>query len=423
MVAQVIFKFSRVIALTLWLGAVLGSSQVIAQRGPTPVEVVPVVVRNLQEEVSFIATFEADVSTTVGAVVAGRVIEAKVREGDRVVLGKTVLIQLDRTWRGIALREAEASVARARQKWDRLKRGYRSEEVAQRRAEVEEEKAFLARSEQDFKRAGRLYHKELISLSEFQRFQADYLAAKQKQEGVLAALLLAETGPREEEIGEAEAEFREAKARYDKIAYELDQTTLRAPLTGYLVEKYVEVGTWVNPGDPIADLIDIDPIYAAGPVGERKIGLLRKGLPATVVVDAIPEQSFRGTVTHIVPRADPQSRTFPVKVRISNRDGRLKSGMLARVTVKVGKARSGFLVPKDAVVRHGIDEVIFIVEDGLARQYKVKTGRAVEGLMEVYHGTLKAGQEVVILGNESLSDGAKVRKVNHGDRGVAPRSR
>ena len=82
------------------------------------------------------------------------------------------------TWRVIALREVEASVARARQKWDRLKRGYRSEEVAQRRAEVEEEKAFLVRSEQDFKRAERLYHDELISLSEFQRFQADYLAAK-----------------------------------------------------------------------------------------------------------------------------------------------------------------------------------------------------------------------------------------------------
>ena len=83
------------IALILWLVSVFGSSQVIAQRGPTPVEVVPVVAGSLQEEVSFIATFEADVSTTVGAVVAGRVIEAKVREGDRVVLGKTVLLQLD----------------------------------------------------------------------------------------------------------------------------------------------------------------------------------------------------------------------------------------------------------------------------------------------------------------------------------------
>ena len=215
-VGQVIFKFSKAMGLILWFVAVLGSSQVIAQRGPTPVEVVPVVAGILQEEVSFIASFEADVSTTVGAVVAGRVIEAKVREGDRVVLGKTVLIQLDRTWRKIALREAEASVARVRQKWDRLKRGYRSEEVAQRRAEVEEEKAFLARSEQDFKRAGRLYHDDLISLSEFQRFQADYLVAKQKQVRVLAALLLAESGPREEVIGEAEAEFRLSPAIWSR---------------------------------------------------------------------------------------------------------------------------------------------------------------------------------------------------------------
>ncbi|MFQ5541229.1 MAG: efflux RND transporter periplasmic adaptor subunit [Candidatus Binatia bacterium] len=418
-----VFKFSRTIGLLLWLVAVLSSTRVLAQRGPIPVEVVPVVSRTLQEEVSFIATLEADISTTVGAVVSGLVVESDVREGDPVVSKKTVLVQLDRTSREIALREARASIDRAQEEWKKLKRGYRSEEVAQRRAEVEEQKALLARAEQDFRRAERLFRDELISLAELQRVESEYLAAREKQGRVLAAFQLAQAGPRQEDIARAEAEFREAKARRDLIAYELSRTTLFASITGFLVRKYVEVGTWVNPGDPVADLVSLDPVYAAGPVGERKIGLLRKGLRATVVLDAFPGQSFEGSVAYIVPRADPQSHTFPVKVRVSNRDGRLKSGMLARVTVKVGDGHPGFLVPKDAIVYQGADEVIFIVENGLAKQYKVKTGRAVKGLKEVYHRALKPGQEVVVLGNESLSDGAKVRKVNHRNRTGVPRSR
>jgi len=110
-----------------------------------------------------------------------------------------------------------------------------------------------------------------------------------------------------------------------------------------------------------------------------------------------------------------------VKVRIPNEDGRLKSGMLARVTVSVGNKHSVLLVPKDAVVRRGADEVVFVVENGVAKQVKVKTGRAVQQLMEIHNSGLKPNQEVVIIGNESLTGGAKVRKVNRKDQGQAPK--
>jgi multidrug resistance efflux pump len=410
-------SYVRVISLLF----VVTHAEVFAQRGPIPVEVATLVVRTLQEEVSFVATIEPNIATTVGAVVAGRVIRSDVREGDRVV-ARGVLMKLDPTAREIALREMRAAVEKARQEWERLRLGYRSEEIDQRRAEAEEQKALLARAKQDFGRAERLYGNELISRAEFERSQSEYLAAKEKHERTRAALRLAEAGPRKEEIGRAEAEFREAQARHDLIAYELDQTILRAPITGYLVKKYVEVGTWVNRGNPVVDLVDIDPVYATGPVGERQIDLLRDGLQATIMVDALSGKRFQGKVAHIIPQADPQSRTFPVKVRIPNRDGRLKSGMLARVTVTVGNARQGFLVPKDALVRRGADDVIFIVEDGSAREYGVKIGRAFEGFMEVENRALQPGQEIVIVGNESLSDGAKVRKVDSRNRGATPRN-
>ena len=219
-----------------------------------------------------------NITTTAGAVVSGRVVKAEVREGDPVERGKTLLMQIDRTSREIALRAADASVAKNREKWQRLRRGYRLEEVAQRRAESEEQKAILPRIEQDFKRGERLHRDELISLAELERLQSEFRAAKEKHGQTLAALQMAEAGPRREEIAEAEAELREAQARYDLIAYELDRTTLRAPLTGFLVRKYVEVGTWVKTGNPIADLVDLNLVYASGPVGERKISLLQKAL-------------------------------------------------------------------------------------------------------------------------------------------------
>jgi len=191
----------------------LSGFPVLAQPFPVPVEVAAVVSQTVQEEVSFIATLEPDITTTVGAVVAGRVTRAEVREGDRVVRGKTLLMQIDRTSREIALRAAEASVAKNREKWEGLRRGYRQEEVAQRRAESEEQKAIRSRSEQDFKRGERLYRDDLISLAELERLQSEHLAAKEKHGRTLAALQMAEAGPRREVIAEAEAELREAKAR------------------------------------------------------------------------------------------------------------------------------------------------------------------------------------------------------------------
>ena len=106
-----------------------------AQRGPIPVRVAAIQEQRLVEEISFVATLEPNVTTTVGAMVAGRINKIGVREGERVVAGKTMLVELDRRAREIALRETEAVVERTRQKWGQLKTGYRREEVAQRKAE------------------------------------------------------------------------------------------------------------------------------------------------------------------------------------------------------------------------------------------------------------------------------------------------
>ena len=382
--------------------------------GPRPVAVktAPVQSKAIPEEVSFIGTIEPNVATTAAAVVAGRVAAAGFREGDAVAAGKTVLLQVDRGRREIALRERAAAVARAKKQWDKVREGSRSEEVAQRLAAAKEQEAILQHHERDLERARRLHEGRLISLAEFQKVESDYLAAREKYGSARAALDLTRSGARAEDIAMAEAEHEEARARMDAVAYEIDRSTLRAPISGFIVRKHVDVGDWVNAGEPVADLVDLDPVFASGPVGERKIARLRTGLPANVTLDAFPGEVFSGEVAHIVPQADTRSRSFPVKVRLANARGRLKAGMLARVTVIVASGEPSVLVPKDAVVRRGPDEVVFVVSNGQAKAVKVSTGRGYRALLEIAGGDLKPGQQVVTLGNEVLRDGAKVQMGN-----------
>lgn len=450
----------------LLLSALSGPPPALGQRPPVPVVpvvVAPVTERAVGEEVTFIGTVEPDHAVTVQAAVQGRVIRADLREGERVVEGRTILAELDRTPKELALREARALAAKAREEWQKLSRGYRQEEIDEAREavaraearlrdllagarsqEIEQARSAVAaaeatriQAEREFQRMDRLAAQGLVATQERERAWHEYEVAKSReraareqmalleagarQEQIEAARAevrqakerqkLMEAGPRPEEIAQAEAEYRRATAAVERVEDDLARMRIVAPLTGFLVKKRVEAGAWVRPGDPVADLIDLDPIYVVGPVNEREIARLRLGGPARVRLDAYPKRAFRGEVAQIVPQADPQSRAFPVKVRIANPDHLIKSGMFARVTLEIGAGRKGVFVSKDAVVQREGGVGVFVVLDGVARYRPIRAGRAEAGLVEVMDGSLSAGEEVVVLGNEALQDGAKVRKV------------
>jgi multidrug efflux pump subunit AcrA (membrane-fusion protein) len=405
--------FHAVHVIPLALAVVLTVAGRAAAQGPPrpqaiPVKVAPVQERPVVEETTFIATVEPSVTATVGAEVEGRVIAVPMREGEYVQEGKSVLIRIDAGPREIQLREARAAVDKARQELAMLHRGSREEEIEQRAAEVAEQKALMDRAEQDYRRAQRLHRDEMISTAELQGAESVYLAAKQKHQRTDAAFRMARTGPRPEEIAQAEAELAQARARADRIGDEIRRTTVRAPISGFVLKKAVNVGAWLRLGDLIAELISLDPVTITGAVGEREIERVRTGSRAVVTADALPGRRFTGDVTAVVPGADATSRTFPVKVRVHNRHGLLKSGMFARVSVQTGTGRKGLFLPKDAVVRRGGQEFIFLVNGDAARQVKVTSGAQVGGLIEVSGDGLTAGLKAVTLGNEFLQPGMKV---------------
>jgi RND family efflux transporter MFP subunit len=186
------------------------------------------------------------------------------------------------------------------------------------------------------------------------------------------------------------------------------------------VEENTEVGQWVTRGQAVAKVVELGQVDVQSLVLEDYQPLLALGMEAVVRLDALPNRQFTGRIALVVPQADLRSRSFPVKVRLDNQDTPggplLKPGMLARVALAVGDRVPALLVPKDALVLGGEKPYVVAAEGaagagqaGKARLVPVDAGASTEGLIQIKPlGELKAGDFVIVEGNERVRPGQEV---------------
>ncbi len=391
----------------------LGPGQVSGQpgkgswgKGPPPAAVVvsPVVEREIRSQISAIATVEARLSTTVSAESQGLVEEVPIKEGDRVEKGKTVLVRMKSSDRKIDLAEADAAYRKATAQLEKLKRGLRKEEIAEVQAQLRERNALMTKYQRDLERAGELLRSKIINLSEYNRTESDYLAAKYQVQRLEQSLRIAQMGTRREDITAQEAEAQRMKASLERAKDELEKTVIRAPVSGFITKKYVEVGQWIQRGGQVVEIINIDQVLVRTGIQEKDISHVSMGDRAQVTVDAFPGKTFEGKVRDLIPLADIASRAFPVKIEVANPNYQLKAGMFARVTLFYGPRTPVLMVPKDALSELGLRAQVFVADDGKARLVPVKIGRVVDGYIEILEGGLAKGDRVIVTGNETLQD-------------------
>ena len=116
-------------------------------------------------------------------------------------------------------------------------------------------------------------------------------------------------------------------------------------------------------------------------------------------------------ITSVVPQADSESRTFPVKITVENKDSLIKSGMVSRVSFPIGDPSTVKLVPKDAIVSQNNAQFVYVVNEGAAQPLPVSTGIAYEDRIEVI-GPVEKGMTVVVKGNERLMPNQPVQIIN-----------
>lgn len=217
-----------------------------------------------------------------------------------------------------------------------------------------------------------------------------------------------------------------ARAQVEAQRALIAQKTVRAPFSGVLGIRRVNLGQFIAPGTPVVSLQQLDPIFVNFSLPEQMAGKLPEGTAIQVTVDALPGQTFAGTITAVDPQVDPATRNFTAQATLANPEGALRPGSFARVGFDVGGERDAVVIPQTAVSFNPYGNAVFVIT-GTARQPGetdakgkpltgeklvvtqrfIKTGATRGDLIEVLDG-LKPGERVVTSGLLKLRNGTEV---------------
>jgi len=325
--------------------------------------------RQIRDTQAVIGRLVATRQSSVASRIAGVINRVTFEIGDRVEEGQT-LVEIDRERALLDKRTAEAAVG-----------------VAQAEIGVAEAKLKLA--QQAFER-----QESLRTSTAFSRSRYDDL----RQEAVQAR----------SELARSEAQLQAAKSARDRTAYEIEHSVIRAPFTGVVIARLAQPGQYVAQGGVIATLLDVTNLEVEADVPSRIANGLRRGQ----TVAAQFENGVRKDVVlrSTIPVQNASTQTRPVRFGAQLDDlgaNSIAIGTVVTLDLPVSAPREVVAAPKDALLQNRGSWAVYIVADGKAQMRRVELGQAVGDRIEIKSG-LKAGEMVVVRGNERLRPGQAV---------------
>ncbi|HSB08796.1 MAG TPA: efflux RND transporter periplasmic adaptor subunit [Blastocatellia bacterium] len=374
-----------------------------AERPPTPVKVVVVQSRSTSSgsrySASIVPSAQVEVAFKVGGYVE-QILQVKgadgrlrnAQQGDTVAGGSVL--------------------ARVRQKDYTVKVDQSSSQLAQARAshaatrkQIEEVKVSADKARLDFERAAALFATQSMTKS-------DYDAAKSQYD-----LLQAKVATARSQLAVIDAQIKAAEAVQQEASISKEDTVLRAPTGGILLQRAIEVGDLVSPGKTAFVVADTSTVKAVLGVPDLEVQNLKPGTTLTVELEALPGRNFTGQITAIAPSADQKTRLFEVEVSIANPARLLKVGMIASLRLVSTPTAPAAIIPLNSIVRSKDQPdqySVFVVEDRagklFARLRSVTLGEAYGNGVAVNSG-VKPGDRVVTSGGARLVDDEVVQVI------------
>jgi membrane fusion protein (multidrug efflux system) len=221
------------------------------------------------------------------------------------------------------------------------------------------------------------------------------------------------------ELAYLEARFaaEQSAANLRSLEERLARTVIQAPFEGLLEDRMVEVGSLLSPGTAVFRIMDVHPVKVVAGVPERYAPDVQVGASARVTFDVLPEAGVDGRIRFVGAAVDPRNRTFPVELRLPNRDGRIKPEMLANVSLERRAFDDAVVVPQDVLVRTAEGYIVFVADgEGealVARERLVELGPSAANRVVVTAG-LEAGDRLIVVGQKSVANGDRIRVVGEG---------
>ncbi len=341
-----------------------------------------------------------------------------------------------------SVRQAQAGLQTAKEQLSVVREGSRSQQRLQAGAAVRQAEVTLRLAQTTYTRFRALYDEGVIPRQRLDELQLQMETTKAQLDSAREQESLVNEGARAQEVRQAEEGVRSAEAdvrkaeeglrmarastRENRIKQENVQmlkaqlkqaeagvtaarnaitfATIRAPFSGVVLRRNVDVGAMAAPGAPLLELADTSSFRLEAVVPESQIAPLRNGAALTVRIDAL-NADLPGRVLQVVPNGDPASRTFIVKIALPPRSG-LKNGLFGRVALP-GDETESIQIAETALWRQDSLTGVWVVEDGVARKRLITVGAAANGTVEVLSG-LRPGEEIVRENVKRMEDGARI---------------
>lgn len=284
---------------------------------------------------------------SLGFRVSGRIRKLYVDEGDPVKTGQ-LLGELDPAVFEAACALAKGELAQAQARYDKLKNGYRAEEIAQAKALVEETTALLKDAASDHERNSDLIAKNIVSTKDFDASLSKRDQARARLDLTLARYEQMKNGYRAEEIEEARAAVESARALLDAREIDLKDAHLYAPSEGIVQIRVLEEGVIAGAGNTVFTLTLNDPVWVRAYVSEKELGLIHPGMEVELYTDSRKGVAAKGKIGFISPVAEFTPKTvetatlrtdlvYRLRVVVENPDGSLRQGMPVTLKIKLDR--------------------------------------------------------------------------------------
>jgi membrane fusion protein (multidrug efflux system) len=214
-----------------------------------------------------------------------------------------------------------------------------------------------------------------------------------------------------QEYEDNQYQLDQARLRLERASLDLTHTEIRAPFTGMITSRQVQVGARVAPGVKLYDLVKLDDIIARVHVPGRYLRTVQIGQVAEVASDFLEDMSFEGYVKRISPVVDPNSGTCKVTIGLRDQWEHLRPGMFVSVRVVIDTHQDAILVPKEAVVYDGSDRYVFVVSDSAAQRVQLDVGYENGSFIEAL-SDIAADSPIIVVGQNGLKDQARVNIMN-----------
>jgi len=348
---------------------------------------------------------QAEEEIQVVSKLPGRVAQVNVKEGSVVRQGD-MLIQLEADDYIQQMKQAEAAIDSAQARLADVQAGARSQELQRLISGVDQAKATLQVAQNTYNRMKALYDSGAISQTELEKTSLELEKATTGFEQAQAQLDLAKAGPTSNSVAALQADVERLKTGLALAKTTYDSTRIHSPITGVIARRNIDPGEMAQPGVPLLVLVKMDAVKIEASVPQDQINKIKVGSKVGVKIAGMGGKTVTGTVEFVSPVSDPNSNSFPIKVKVNNQDHALRAGMLAEVYLTNGGEQE-WRLPTSAIVNKENKTFIYKVEGDVVHEVEVTVEKT-----SGEWATLKAGvteqDSIVINPSAALKEGGKV---------------